>query len=245
VTLKNELSGICFILWKDLRAYYFKPPNISWGLLFPFVLTLAFTLRDPTGLTTLAPGLIAMAAVFGTTSMEAIVITFERRQGALERLLLAPISIRSLLFGKILGGAVFGGMIAGVMILVSVVFFGMNIIDPLLFFGSLVLTLLTLSALGALVAVSVTEVFEAQTLSNFFRFPMIFLCGVFIPVGTMPLLLQLVAYLLPLTYSVNALRLGVSLAPELADPLLNVGILALFFLLLFGVCEWGLKRSLK
>ena len=122
MTLKNELSGICFILWKDLRAYYFKPPNISWGLLFPFVLTLAFTLRDPTGLTTLAPGLIAMAAVFGTTSMEAIVITFERRQGALERLLLAPISIRSLLFGKILGGAVFGGMIAGVMILVSVVF---------------------------------------------------------------------------------------------------------------------------
>jgi ABC-2 type transport system permease protein len=245
VTLKNELSGICFILWKDLRAYYFKPPNISWGLLFPLVLTLAFTLRDPTGLTTLAPGLIAMAAVFGTTSMEAIVITFERRQGALERLLLAPISIRSLLFGKILGGAVFGGMISGVMILVSVIFFGMNIIDPLLFFGSLVLTLLTLSALGALVAVSVTEVFEAQTLSNFFRFPMIFLCGVFIPVGTMPLLLQVVAYLLPLTYSVNALRLGVSLTPELADPLLNVGILALFFLLLFGVCEWGLKRSLK
>lgn len=245
MSLKNELSGICFILWKDLRAYYFKPPNISWGILFPLVLTLAFTLRDPTGLTTLAPGLIAMAAVFGTTSMEAIVITFERRQGALERLLLAPISIRSLLFGKILGGAVFGGMISGVMVLVSVAFFGMVITDPLLFFGSLVLTLLTLSALGALVAVSVTEVFEAQTLSNFFRFPMVFLCGVFIPVGTMPFLLQVVAYLLPLTYSVNALRLGISLVPGLADPLLNVGALALFLVLLFGACEWGLKRSLK
>jgi ABC-2 type transport system permease protein len=245
VSLRNELSGICFILWKDLRAYYFKPPNISWGILFPLVLTLAFTLRDPTGLTTLAPGLIAMAAVFGTTSMEAIVITFERRQGALERLLLAPISIRSMLFGKVLGGAVFGGMISGVMVLVSVVFFGISITDPLLFFGSLVLTLLTLSALGALVAVSVTEVFEAQTLSNFFRFPMVFLCGVFIPVGTMPLLLQVVAYLLPLTYSVNALKLGISLVPELADPLLNVGALVLFLVLLFGACEWGLKRSLK
>jgi ABC-2 type transport system permease protein len=245
VTLRNELSGIWFIVWKDLRAYYFKPPNISWGILFPLVLTLAFTLRDPTGLTTLAPGLIAMAAIFGTTSMEAIVITFERRQGALERLLLAPISIRSLLLGKVLGGAIFGGMISGVMVIVSVVFFGIDVVNPLLFYGSLVLTLLTLSALGALVAVSVTEVFEAQTLSNFFRFPMVFLCGVFIPVGSMPLLLQAVAYLLPLTYSVNALRLGTYLTSGLVGPLFNVGVLGLFFLLLFGACEWGLKRSLK
>ena len=131
------------------------------------------------------------------------------------------------------------------MVLVSVAFFGMEITDPLLFFGSLILTLLTLSALGALVAVSVTEVFEAQTLSNFFRFPMVFLCGVFLPVGNMPLLLQVVAYLLPLTYSVNALKLGTSLVPELADPLVNVGVLGLFLLLLFGVCEWGLRRSLN
>jgi ABC-2 type transport system permease protein len=245
VNIKNELSGILYILWKDLRAYYFKPPNISWGILFPLVLTLAFTLRDPTGLATLAPGLIAMAAIFGTTSMEAIVITFERRQGALERLLLAPISMRSMLFGKVLGGAVFGGMISGVMVLVSVAFFGMTITDPLLFFGSLVLTLLTLSALGALVAVSVTEVFEAQTLSNFFRFPMVFLCGVFLPVEAMPLILQVVAYLLPLTYSVNGLKLATSQVLDPLGPLLNVGALLVFLLLLFAMCEWILKRSMK
>lgn len=56
---------------------------------------------------------VRQGEVFGTTSMEAIVITFERRTGALERLLLAPISTRALLLGKILGGAVFGGMISG------------------------------------------------------------------------------------------------------------------------------------
>ncbi|MFW9835639.1 MAG: ABC transporter permease, partial [Candidatus Thorarchaeota archaeon] len=84
-----------------------------------------------------------------------------------------------------------------------------------------------------------------QTLSNFFRFPMVFLCGVFIPVGTMPLVLQVIAYLLPLTYSINALQLGTSLAPGLLGPLVNIGALGLFLLLLFGACEWGLKRSLK
>ncbi len=243
--LRDELSGILYILWKDLRAYYFKPPNISWGIFFPLVLTLAFTLRDPTGLNELAPGLIAMAAVFGTTSMEAIVITFERRQGALERLLLAPISVRALLLGKILGGAVFGGMISGVMILIASVVFGMEITGSLLFFGSLVLTLLTLSALGALVAVSVKEVFEAQTLSNFFRFPMVFVCGVFIPVETMPLALQVVAYLLPLTYSVNALRLATSQELNTVEPLANVAAIVFFLILFLAACEWVLKRSMR
>jgi ABC-2 type transport system permease protein len=204
--LREELSGIYFILLKDLKAYYFKPPNISWGILFPLVLTLAFSLRNPAGLVELAPGLIAMAAVFGTTSMEAIVITFERRTGALERLLLAPISLRSILFAKVLGGTVFGLMISGFMTIIAMIIFGMKVTAPVWFFVSLLLTLMTLSALGALVAVSVKEVFEAQTLSNYFRFPMIFLCGVFIPIEAMPAQLQIIAYLLPLTYSVNLLR---------------------------------------
>jgi len=244
MSLRNELSGIYYILRKDLQAYYFKPPNISWGILFPLVLTLAFLLRNPTGLVELAPGLIAMAAVFGTTSMEAIVITFERRHGTFERLLLAPISIRSLLAGKILGGTVFGGMISGVMVLITTTMFGMEIVDPLLFLGSLILTLLTLSALGALVAVSVTEVFEAQTLSNFFRFPMIFLCGVFVPIETMPLVLQVVAHFLPLTYSVNALRMATTEASGLLGPLANVGAMVVFLFLMLAACERVLKRSL-
>ena len=204
--LREELSGIYFILLKDLKAYYFKPPNISWGILFPLVLTLAFSLRNPVGLVELAPGLIAMAAVFGTTSMEAIVITFERRTGALERLLLAPISLKSILLAKVLGGTVFGLMISGVMTIIAMILFGMKVTAPIWFLISLLLTLMTLSALGALVAVSVKEVFEAQTLSNYFRFPMIFLCGVFIPIEAMPAPLQFIAVFLPLTYSVNLLR---------------------------------------
>jgi ABC-2 type transport system permease protein len=243
--LVDELRGIYYILLKDLKAYYFKPPNISWGILFPLVLALAFSLRNPSGLAELAPGLIAMAAVFGTTSMEAIVITFERRTGALERLLLAPISIKSILMGKILGGTVFGFMITGVMTLISVLFFNMKIQSPLWFSLIIALTLLTLSSLGALVAVSVKEVFEAQTLSNYFRFPMIFLCGVFIPVASMPQPLQVVAYLLPLTYSVEALRsitLGTS---SVLNMLINATILGLYFLAFSFISNWLMKRSLR
>ena len=243
--LIDELRGVYFILLKDLRAYYFKPPNISWGILFPLVLALAFSLRNPAGLAELAPGLVAMAAVFGTTSMEAIVITFERRSGALERLLLAPISMKSILVGKILGGTVFGLMISGVMTLIAVAFFRMSVGNPICYLITLILTLLTLSALGSLIAVSVKEVFEAQTLSNYFRFPMIFLCGVFIPVETMPIPLRAVAYLLPLTYSVDALKNTILGTINLQQLMVNLFILCGYLITLYTFSVKLLKRSLK
>lgn len=243
--IRKELEGMWYILLKDLKAYYFKPPNISWGILFPLVLALAFTLRNPEGLTDLAPGLVAMAALFGTTSMEAIVITFEKRIGALERLMLAPISLISILLGKVLGGAVFGIIISTVMTFISILFLDMTVIHPFLFIANLLLTVLAHSALGALVAVSVKEVFEAQTLSNYFRFPMVFLCGVFLPVEAMPLPIQVIAHFLPLTYTVDAFRQTLSFSPSLTLLLRDLGVLSLFFITFLILATYLLKRNLE
>jgi ABC-2 type transport system permease protein len=242
LSLAEELEGVAAIVEKDLKAYYFKPPNISWGILFPVVLALAFSLRNPEGLSELAPGLVAMAALFGTTSMEAIVITFEKRVGAFERLLLAPVSHASIMLGKILGGAVFGLVISTVMTVLTTVFLGAQITDLLGFTAALLLTVVAHSALGALVAVSVKEVFEAQTLSNYFRFPMIFLCGVFIPLRRMPQALQIVGRLLPLTYSVDAFRAVMGGAGS--GLILDLAVLALYCFALVAGSVILLKRSL-
>jgi ABC-2 type transport system permease protein len=242
--IKEELEGVWHILLKDLKAYYFKPPNISWGILFPLVLALAFTLRNPAGLAELSPGLIAMAALFGTTSMEAIVITFEKRVGALERLIMAPVSLTTILVGKVLGGAVFGLVIAGVMTLISLLFLNATVTYPILFITVLILTVLAHSALGALVAISVKEVFEAQTLSNYFRFPMVFLCGVFLPVEAMPFPVQVAAHLLPLTYSVDALRQTVIGNLNQLMVLRDVFALALFLTAFLMLATRLLKKSL-
>ena len=89
-------------------------------------------------------------------------------------------------------------------------------------------------ALGAFVSVAVKEVFEAQTLANFIRFPMMFLGGVFVPVEALPPGLQVVARVLPLTYSVEALRAalsGGSPAVAALDLLTLTGFTALFFVL--------------
>jgi ABC-2 type transport system permease protein len=71
---------------------------------------------------------------------------------------------------------------------------------------SVILGSTTFSLLGVIVSLLMHEVFEAMTLSNYVRFPMVFLCGVFVPLTAMPPALRIVAFALPLTYTVDALR---------------------------------------
>jgi len=241
--VRDDLRGIFYIALKDMRTYYLKPPNISWGILLPGALILAFAIRTPGDMQTLAPGLVAMAALFSATSMEAIVITFERRIGALERLLLAPLTLPAMLAGKVLGGVFFGSLIGGVVLAGVVGGFGWAgwRLGPAL--AALLLATTAFSALGAFVSSAVEEVFEAQTLANFIRFPMIFLGGVFVPLSHLPPALRLLARVLPLTYTVEALRVAL-LGPLSWQIALDLGVLLAFAILSFALAVAILRRRL-
>ena len=211
---RDELRGIFYIALKDMRTYYLKPPSISWGIVFPFAWILAFYLRNPQNFEQLVPGLIAMTILFSTTAAEAVVINFELRLGSLERLLLAPISMSAVLLGKVIGGTIFGLIMTVAVTLGSMVALGLFNISVLYLALIIVSSLLVFSSLGALLCVLVKEVFEAQTLLNLPRFIMVFLCGVVYPVSAMPPALQYIAYLLPLTYTVEGLRQSFSPNPS-------------------------------
>jgi len=241
--LADDLRALWAIMCKDLRAYYFKPPNVSWGILFPLAFVLAFAIRDPSSLETMVPGLLALTLLFGASSMEAIVITFERRIGALERLLLAPVRLPALLAGKILGGVVFGLVTALVVLVLALAVFGLGSVNWLLLVLAMILSAAVFSTMGALVSVAVKEVFEAQTLANLFRFPLMFLGGVFVPVASLPPGLQVVARLLPLTYAVEALD-GAMTGGSWAAAGASLGVLVAFTALFFGLATWTLARSL-
>ena len=99
------------ILAKDMRAYYLKPPNISWGLVFPLAWTAMFFIRSGSGtesIPRLLPGVMAVSVLFGTTSMLAVTVTFEKKGRSFERLLLAPISLELLMLAKTTGAIAFG-----------------------------------------------------------------------------------------------------------------------------------------
>jgi len=231
--LADDLRGMWYIGLKDLRAYYFKPPNISWGILFPFAFVLAFAIRNPGDLRGLVPGLVALTLLFGTSSMEAIVIVFEQRIGSLERLLLAPVRLPALLAGKLLGGMAFGLTVTLVVLIIVLIAFGMGSVNWLLLVLALLFSAAAFSALGAFVSVAVKEVFEAQTLANFIRFPMMFLGGVFVPVDSLPTALQIIARALPLTYSVEAVRVALQ-GGSLLQAVLDLAVLIVFAVVLYA-----------
>ncbi len=232
------------ILKKDMKTYYLKPPNISWGLIFPFAWTLMFFLRSqtPMQIQDVLPGVIAMSVLFGTTSMLAVTITFERRQRSFERLLLAPISLNALMLAKTSGAILFGVFNAFIPVIFASFLVDLSGVGWLSLSAGIVLIAITSTFLGLLIAVSVKEVFEAQTFSNFFRFPMIFLCGLFIPLAELPLALRPISYILPLTYGADILKWSINDGGYLPVSL-SFALLAAFSVALFVLSTYNIKTK--
>jgi ABC-2 type transport system permease protein len=232
------------ILMKDMRSYYLKPPNISWGLIFPIAWTLMFFLRSPVAVEVrdLLPGVMALSILFGTTSMLAVTITFERKSRSFERLLLAPISLNLLMLAKTSGAIMFGVINAFVPVVFASFLTDLSGINWFVVIGSVLLIAITSTFLGLFIAVSVSQVFEAQTFSNFFRFPMLFLCGLFIPLTDLPFYIRPLSYVLPLTYGADLLRLAVNQNGTL--PLyLSFTALLFFSIFLFAYSIYNVNRK--
>jgi len=238
-------SWIAFwnILKKDIRNYYLKPPNISWGIIFPLSWSLMQLIRSPDGnILELLPGLISMSVLFGTTSMLAVTITFERSGRSFERLLLAPISLNLMVLAKIAGTILFGIFNAFVPVIFASFFIDLSAVNWGMLLLAVLLIAITSSLTGLLIAVSAKQVFEAQTFSNFFRFPMLFLCGLFIPISSLPLFLRPISFCLPLTYGTDILK-GIIMGANILPPLLSFGALLVFAVLLFLICRYNINRK--
>jgi len=232
------------ILAKDVRTYYLKPPNISWGIIFPLAWTGMFFIRSGSGLGSvlaLLPGVMTISILFGTTSMLAVTITFERRSGSFERLLLAPISLEVLMLAKTSGAILFGIVNAFVPVIIAAFLVNLSGIAWSLVIPAIILIGVVSTFLGLLIAVSVAEVFEAQTFSNFFRFPMIFLCGLFIPILSLPVFVRPLSYILPITYGVDILQ-GAINGEHMLSLMGDFLIIAAFCVVLFWLSLRNIRR---
>ncbi|AIS53291.1 ABC-type multidrug transport system, permease component [Thermoanaerobacter kivui] len=231
------------ILKKDMRTYYLKPPNISWGIIFPISWTLMQYIRSPqrVEIKELLPGLMAMSILFGTTSMLAVTITFERRSRSFDRLLLAPISLSVLILAKISGAILFGVLNAFLPVAFASFFTDLTGIKWGTATIGVLLTAINSTLLGLLIATSAKEVFEAQTFSNFFRFPMLFLCGLFIPIQDLPGILKAISFCLPLTYGTDMLK-GAITGSSLMNTEICASMLLAFAALLFYLSQRNIKK---
>jgi ABC-2 type transport system permease protein len=184
---------------------------------------------------------IALSILFGTTSLLAVTVTFEKKNRSFERLLLAPIPLELLMLAKTSGAILFGVVNAFVPILMAAFLIDLGHVNWLVFIPAVALISVASTFLGLFIAVAVSEVFEAQTFSNFFRFPMIFLCGLFFPISALPVFLKPLAYALPLTYGADMLHGAIHGGNIMSFPL-DLAILATFCGGLFMVSLRNIRR---
>jgi len=233
------------ILAKDMRSYYLKPPNISWGIIFPFAWTGMFLIRSGgsvSDILSLLPGVMAISILFGTTSMLAVTITFEKKGRSFERLLLAPISLDLLMVSKTAGAVLFGIANAFVPVVMAAFLVDLSGVAWGVLIPAVILIALSSTFVGLFVAVAVSEVFEAQTFSNFLRFPMIFLCGLFFPIETLPWAIRPLSYALPLTYGVDAMR-GAIIGARALPLVVDLPVLAVFCVGLFALSLRNIRKK--
>jgi ABC-2 type transport system permease protein len=147
-----------------------------------------------------------------------------------------------MVLAKIAGTILFGIFNAFVPVIFASFFIDLSAVNWGMLLLAVLLIAITSSLTGLLIAVSAKQVFEAQTFSNFFRFPMLFLCGLFIPISSLPLFLRPISFCLPLTYGTDILK-GIIMGANILPPLLSFGALLVFAVLLFLICRYNINRK--
>jgi len=233
-----------YIAKKDAKIYFFKWPNITFGLLLPAIIYLAFSVGRPTEISLTIPGLVAMAALFGAGAIQSVALPLERATGTFDRLLAAPVSLATIIVGKALGGFFFGMVLSMAYSLIVIRLSGATLTYPFLFAFGVILSSFVFSALGVCISAPFRDIPEAMPPATLLRVSMVFLGGVLIPVATLPNFLQLIAYLLPLTYAVDMLHQAMTGQIITQSFLVDTAALVVFSVFFFAAAVLILERTL-
>jgi len=206
-TLRRQLHGSLVILKKNVRLYYLKPPVLIFGVLFPVFFFLAFKMGRPIAAENVVPGMVAMALWFTASAVGPLVTPWERSAKTYERLISTPVSLRAILAGDVMSGLVFGTCLSVVPVLLGLALTDASIASALILTAGIVLGALSFASLGVLLAAPPTSSpANIMLLSNLVRIPLLFVSGVFMPIGEMPVWVQWISPLSPLSYASALIR---------------------------------------
>jgi ABC-2 type transport system permease protein len=239
----EDLKRAVYIAEKDVKVYFLKGPNLIFGLLLPISLFLSFSIGRNVDLAFAIPGLVAIASFFGAGAIQAVALPLERRTGTFNLLLTSPISMFAIVLGKTLAGFFFGAILSVAYSAIMIPF------SPLpnlpLFFVGILFSSFTFSAFGLVLSAPFRDIPQAMPPATVVRIAMIFISGVFIPLVAMPTFLQILAYAMPLTYSVDSLRQAMSGSINTQIFLIDLGVQVFFSLVFLAVTVWMLKKTIE
>ncbi|MEG9193817.1 MAG: ABC transporter permease [Candidatus Methanoglobus sp.] len=164
---------------KNIKIYYLKGPVVTFGLIFPLFLALAYLIGRNVPLEDVLPGLIGMTAFFTATAVGPSIVPWETRSKTLERLLCCPVAMWTIVVGDMLSSFIFGFAIS-VIPLVLTLFFGIQLLNFIILLLALIIANMCFAALSVLLSAYPPTDVPATTmmLSSLVKFPLVFISGV-------------------------------------------------------------------
>jgi len=202
-------------------------PNVIAPFVYTFVaLTLFKEASGPFGLYAVLGG--GMMGMWGNTLYASgFAIDFERWQGTLEEVVAAPSNLLLVIAGRSVSNALFGltNMVAILLIATTVFKVPLGIANPILFALSMLLTLLSVSALGLIFASSFVLTRSAQVFTNGLEIPIYIISGSMFPIALLPFWTHPASYILGPTWGIEATRIAAGQADVSLIFWINIGVM--------------------
>ena len=152
------------------------------------------------------PGMVAMIVLMNSVFSGVSIVT-DRQFGFLREILVAPVSRTAICFGKITGGATIA-LVNGMVMFVIAPFLGIELTFEIVvkLIGLIALVAFMLTGLGVALGSRLRSVESFQMLSQVVIMPAMFLSGIFFPINNVPLWMDVIVKLNPVTYAVAPIR---------------------------------------
>jgi ABC-2 type transport system permease protein len=208
--------GLWVVAYRDILGFVSDRFRIVASLTFPLLFLLIFgggfsnVIGQMAGgidiVQFMYPGIIAQAVL--TTSLFAgVSIVSDREVGFLREILVAPLSRVGIVLGKAAGSATVALLQVLVLLVIApIVDVPLDLQTVLLLVPTVVVLSLVLSGLGILIGSFARSQQGFQLFMQMLVFPMVFLAGVFFPVDSVPLWMEVASKVNPVTYGVDAIR---------------------------------------
>jgi ABC-2 type transport system permease protein len=212
------LRGLWKLTWLEIKIFVREPLGVIGTVGIPVVIFLLFGRLFGSGARRGAPNVPRVVSVdlpiltsilitISTVLSLVAIIAIYREGGILRRLRATPLRSYTILTAHVLVKLLFTAVTLAAMLVAGRRYYAVDAGVPL---GSFTVALLfctvSMLSLGFLLASIVPTARFAQPIGTLLLYPMLAVSGLFVPVASLPPVLQAVARALPLTYAVSLLR---------------------------------------
>ncbi len=253
------LSDTYTIFWREMKRYRKSRSGVIIRLIQPvvWIIVIGNTFAGTQPLIQsvgfegeyiefMAPGVVILTAIF-TSIFGGVNTLWDRRYGFMNKALTSPISRSSIALGKMFAisliAALQASLVLGVAFAIGVSFPDPIVILPIM--AIVILFSLGFSGISVMVAATAKSQETFWGIINFLGMPLFMLSPALFPLELLPDWLASAAMLNPVTYTVLLVREMMTGTPEGVSPLLSIGVILIFVIVMVGLASYVFTREVN